>query len=160
MKGCTRLVSKVLIGLDRVGLVGLEAAFERADASGLEDPEELVALLMEALDTDNYVPETSEEDYRGALWREYLRHRGEDIRDLYSQIDVLLRARPGEERDRITHAVTTVLAEHELQPSFSFATADPSAGGPQVSIAGQSVVEGAWSEGSLRRAVRAQLHDW
>ncbi len=160
MKGCTRLVSKVLVGLDRVGLVGLQAALERADASGLEDREELVALLTDALDRDNYVPATMEEDYRRALWREYKRHRGEDIRDLYSEIDVVVSAEPGEERDRITGTVTTALAEHELQPSFSFEPAEASVGGPQVSIAGQVVAEGAWREAALRRALKAQLHDW
>jgi hypothetical protein len=42
-------VTKILIGLHRVGIVGLQDALEKADASGLRDREEVVSFLMETL---------------------------------------------------------------------------------------------------------------
>ena len=155
-----RSVPQVLIGLDRVGLVGLEQAFEKADESGLKEPEELVALLMEALSGPNYIPGASENEYRKTVWREYLRHRGEDIRNLYPEIEVVVRGEAGEDRDRIVGALTTILAEHELKPSFRYEPPDPDGVNPQVSIAERVVVRGAQSESAIRKAVRAQMDDW
>ena len=100
MKVRLRSVSGVLIGLDRVGLVGLEQAFEKADASGLDSREELVSLLLEALSSRNYIAAASQDEYRQAVWREYQRHRGEDIRDLYSEIEVAVRGDAGEDAAR------------------------------------------------------------
>ena len=92
-----RSFSQVLVGLNRVGLVGLRQALEKADASGSEDREEIVSLLMEELAESNYISPDSTDAYRQALWREFLRRRGEDIRHLYSEIEVVVRARPGSE---------------------------------------------------------------
>ena len=50
-------VTPVLIGLHRVGLVGLGEALNRADASGLSgDREAIVDLLIKVLSADNYLP--------------------------------------------------------------------------------------------------------
>jgi len=153
-------VSKILIGLDRVGIVGLEAACEQAAASGREGREEIVALLLAAIGRANYVPPVSEEDYRKALWREYLRHRGEDIRHLYSEIEVVLGADEAEERERLAAVVTAALAEHELQPLWRHEAPDPSRPAPQVAIAGQPVAAGPLSDAALRRAIKARMDDW
>lgn len=160
MKVRLRSVSRVLIGLDRVGLVGLERAFEKADASGLEDCDELFTLLMEALSGPNYIPAASENEYRKAVWREYLRHRGQDIRHLYSEVEVVVRGEAGEDRDRIVGVLTTILAEHELKPSFRYEPPDPAEVNLQVSIAERVVVRGGQSESAIRKAVRAQMDDW
>jgi hypothetical protein len=160
MKVRLRSVSEVLIGLDRIGLVGLEEAFDRADESGLGDREELVSFLMEALSTRNFIPPASENEYRKAVWREYLRHRGEDIRHLYSEIEVVVRAEAGEDRDRIVGAVKAVLNEHELEPSFRHESPGPAGASPTVSIAGQVVVRGARGESAIRKAIKARMDDW
>jgi hypothetical protein len=115
MKVRLRSVSQVLVGLDRVGLAGLEQAFERADDSGLGEREGLVELMMEALSTRNYIPPESEGEYRKTVWREYLRHRGEDIRHLYSKVEVVVRGEAGDDLDRIVGAVSAVMTEHELE---------------------------------------------
>jgi hypothetical protein len=160
MKVRLRSVSGVLIGLDRVGLVGLEQAFEKADASGLDSREELVSLLLEALSSRNYIAAASQDEYRRAVWREYQRHRGEDIRHLYSEIEVAVRGEAGEDRERIVGAVAAVLAEHELAPRFRYEAADPADVNPLVSIAGQVVVRGIRSESAIRKAVKARIDDW
>jgi hypothetical protein len=155
----SRTVSQILVGLDRVGLAGLEAAFAAADASGLEGREEIVDLLRQAVDRRNYVPAGSEEDYRQALWREYQRHRGEDIRDLYSEVEVLIRAEAGES-ERLAADVAAALAEHELRPAMHFDAPDRSVDGAQVVIAGHLVAEGAPTAGALRKAIKTRLDDW
>lgn len=160
MKVRLRSVLQVRVGLDRVGLAGLEQAFERADDSGLAEREELVGLMMEALSTRNYIPAESEDEYRKALWREYLRHRGEDIRHLYSEIEVVVSGEAGEDWDRTVGAVKAVLNEHELEPSFRYESPGPVGASPQVAIAGQVVVRGTRSELAVRKAIKAQMDDW
>ena len=51
------------------------------------------------------------------------RHRGEDIRDLYSEIEVVVRGEPGEGLDRFLRALRIAFGEHELlllDPRFHF----------------------------------------
>lgn len=160
MKFKLRSVSQVLLGLDRIGLVGLAEAFERADSAGLEGREELVSFLVEALSSRNFISPASENEYRKAVWREYLRHRGEDIRHLYSELEVVVRAEAGEDRDRIVGAVKAVLNEHELEPSFRYESPGLEGASPTVSIAGQVVVRGARSESAIRKAIKARMDDW
>ena len=73
MKIRMRSLSHVLVGLDRIGLLGLEQVFEEAEKSDQTGREELVSLMMEALSRRNYVPSASQDAYRQALWREYER---------------------------------------------------------------------------------------
>ncbi|MGB5880456.1 MAG: hypothetical protein WBH85_10550 [Thermoanaerobaculia bacterium] len=160
MKVRLRSVSQVLVGLDRVGLAGLEQVFERADDSGLGEREELVGLMMEALSTRNYIPAESEDEYRKTVWREYLRHRGEDIRHLYSKVEIVVRGEAGDDLDRIVGAVSAAMTEHELEPRFLYEPPDPAGVNPQVSIAGHVVVRGARSESAIRKAIKAQMDDW
>ena len=97
---CKVGVSKqILVGLQRVGLMGLGEAFQDADESGLVDQEAIVDLLLETLSKHEYIPASQAGNYREALWREYKRHRGEDISDLYSKVEVVVRGEPGEELD-------------------------------------------------------------
>jgi hypothetical protein len=160
MKVRLRSVSQVLVGLDRVGLAGLEQVFERADDAGLGEREGLVELMMEALSTRNYIPAQSEDEYRKTVWREYLRHLGEDIRHLYSKVEVVVRGEAGDDLDRIVGAVSAVMTEHELEPCFRYEPPDPAGVNPQVSIAGHVVVRGARSESAIRKAIKAQMDDW
>ncbi len=49
-------VASILVGLHRVGIVGLADALKQADASGLTEREELLDLMTERLLADNFVP--------------------------------------------------------------------------------------------------------
>ena len=104
-------VTPVLVGLNRIGIVGLPDALKKAKASGLTDRERVVDLLFETLTAHNYVPEGQQEDFRTALWREYLRHAGEDPSEFYSEIEVTVRGQADPERDR---SMLTVIAAHEV----------------------------------------------
>ena len=93
-------VTPILVGLNRVGIVGLGDALKQIDAEGLTEREAIVDRLIETLSPDNYLPESQREAFRIALWREYLRFKGRDLRPFYSEIDVTVRSEPGDERDR------------------------------------------------------------
>jgi hypothetical protein len=155
-----RSVTQVLIGLHRVGLVGLEPAIEQAEAAGLEDREDLLDVMMEALTPLNYIPQSAKEDYRQTVWREYRRHRGEDIRDLYSKIEVDVRGEPGDEVDRLVETLTAVLGEHELQPVVNYQPPTSATHLPQLLIAGKLVVEGKTREADIKKAISRQISDW
>lgn len=160
MKIRLRSVSHVLVGLDRIGLLGLEQVFGMADKSGLTEREQLVSLMMEALSRRNYVPSASQDAYRQAVWREYLRHRGEDIRDLYSEIEVVVRSRSGPELDRFLETLEKVFAKYELRPTIALEPPDPQGPNPQLLIGNEIVVAGTTDSRALAKAVGRQISDW
>jgi hypothetical protein len=151
-------VAQVLIGLHRVGIVGLRDAIRRAEASGFEDRERLVDLLMEELAPRNYIPEHQRELYRTAVWRELLRHRGEDISTLYSEIPVVVRGPAGEARDRFVGRVASALAEFELRPAVVFERS--SEAGTQLIVRGEVIGDAGQSRRSLEVALRHAVSDW
>ena len=154
-------VTSVLVGLQRMGLVGLAAALEKADTSGLKEPEELTDLLVEALSERNYVGDEHRAEFRTALWREYLRHQGRDPSDFYSEIDVTVLGAPGEERARFVEGVCAGLAALELKPVVDLAPESGEGPFPKLVIAGQTVVAGipATPRG-YERALRRNFSDW
>jgi hypothetical protein len=153
-------VSQVLVGLSRVGLVGLRQAIEAADASGLEDRDQIVALMMEQLAERNYISAASTDLYRQALWREYLRHRGEDIRHLYSEVDVVVCANPGPELDRFRRTLVDVFARHELKPAISVEPASETDSTPQLRIDDEIVAAGITDPDRLAQRVGKQISHW
>jgi len=153
-------VSQVLVGLSRVGLVGLRPALERADASGIEDRDAIIELLMETLAERNYISADSTDAYRLALWREFLRHRGEDIRHLYSEIEVTVRAAPGRELDLFCDTLVEVFAKHELKPAITVEPPDAGGPSPQLWIGDRLIVAGTTDSGAIARHVAKQISDW
>jgi len=153
-------VSQVLVGLHRVGLVGLRQACARAVATGLAGREEIVDLLLRELAADNYIPDTQQEDYRTALWREYLRSVGEDFSEYFSELEITLRGEAGEDRDRLAHLCASVLAEFELRPVIDFEAADDEGRYPQLVIGDAVVATGLPSRKVLKAIIRQRLSDW
>lgn len=151
-------VSQVLVGLDRVGVVGLRRAFERAEESQLDDPERLLDLLMAALAADNFIPEPTAGEYRRAIWREYLRHRGEQFDEFLSRVPVTVAGAPGVERDRLVERLTAALARHELEPVIAFRCAET--GRLEVLIGEHTVIDGGVTRERLELAIRQSLSDW
>jgi hypothetical protein len=153
-------VAQVLIGLHRVGIVGLHQACEKASAAGLAEREAIVEFLLAELAADNFVPKGQEEAYRIALWREYLRFLGEDFHEFLSEVEVTVRGEPGEERDRLVELFASVLAEFELRPIVEFAAADEEGANPQLLIDGDTVARGVPTKRALKATVRQRLSDW
>ena len=153
-------VSQVLVGLHRVGLVGLRQACEKVAASALAAREEIVDFLLADLAADNFIPEGQREAYRTALWREYLRSVGEDFSEFFSEIPVTVSGEPGEDRDRLAGLCTSVLADFELRPVAEYADADKEGPNPQLDIGGTTIARGLPSRKSLKATVRHRLSDW
>ena len=158
---CTSFgVSQVLVGLYRVGVVGLRQAFERADVSGLRDPEQVLGFLIESLAADNYIPESMAGPYRTAIWREYLRRRGEDFSGFYSEVEITVRGDAGEERDRFVVLLTSVLAEMEIRPLVTLAPPGEDGQRPQAEIGDHTVIRAWATREALKTEVRKSISDW
>ena len=153
-------VAQILVGLHRVGIVGLRQACEKVAAAGLVERDEIVDRLLVELADDNFIPESQEEAYRTSLWREYLRFSGEAFSEFFSEIEVTVRGEPDEDRDRLAVLCTSVLAEFELRPLLDFTGADDEGPNPQLVIGGETVVRGLPSRKSLKATIRKRLSDW
>ncbi|MGB6640224.1 MAG: hypothetical protein WBG67_05580 [Thermoanaerobaculia bacterium] len=150
-------VVQVLIGLQRIGLAGLWEVIKEAESSGLTDRETLLDRMMGALSELNFIPESSTEEYRRAVWREYLRRRGEDYWEFLSEIPVVVR---GEANLGFVADLEAVFAEHDLKPVVSIEPAEPDAASPELVIDGESVIAGPTSRQGMRRAIQKQIGDW
>lgn len=152
-------VVQVLVGTSRVGIVGLRQALKEAEQAGLAGREEIVEFLLQGLEPDNYIPDPKNPLYRTALWREYLRHRGEDFSDFFSEVAVTVRADEGQGRDSFVKMLASVLAEFELEPVIDM---EPAAAGSalQMVIRGEVIVEGYPRRQDLKTALHKSVSDW
>jgi hypothetical protein len=150
----------VRLGHQRVGLTGLRGALESVEEAKLTDREAIVDRLLEILDEVNYIPDRTDPEYRTALWREYLRHRGEDFSAFYAPVDVTIRGEPGEARDRFVELLRSVLAGVEVRPAVTFTGPGEEGPNPQLVIKGETIARGHQSRDSLKAAVHRSFSDW
>jgi hypothetical protein len=150
----------ILVGLHRVGVVGLRAGLAKVDESGLEDRDAIVDLLIETLAADNYVPEPQLEPFRIAIWREYLRHKDRDITPFYSEIEVAVHGEPGAARDGFVQMMREVFGDFELKPVITLAPASESGTDPRLVINDETIVKGLQSRRSFKAAVHKSISDW
>jgi hypothetical protein len=153
-------VRQILIGLHRVGIVGLHDAIVAAADSGLQDRDAIVDLILETLRSNNFIPDGQIHEYRPALWREYLRHRGEDITELYTAVPVVVRGEADEQRERFVELVRAAMALFELRPAIDFAPPADESPNPQLVIDDAVVARGPQSRRGMEKAVRQSLSDW
>jgi hypothetical protein len=153
-------VAQVLVGLHRVGVVGLKPAITEVLTSGIDRREQIIDALCERLRDDNYLPDAQAEEFRKALWREVLRHRGEDFSDFYSEVEVTVHGDEGAQRDRFVELLTDVFADFELRPVCRFAPPLDDGVHPLL-VAGENVVaRGVQTRANLKSAVRRSFSDW
>lgn len=112
-------VSQILVGLHRVGMVGLSEALRSVDTADPGRREEILDQLVDQLRAENFIPASELEPYRRAIWRELLRLHGQDLSDWFSEVEVMVHAEPGDDRDRLEQLLRAVLAELELAPVFT-----------------------------------------
>jgi len=159
--GCGQYAApQVLIGLYRVGIVGLRKACSTVAAAGRGDREEVVDALLEELSPENYIADDLRDAYRTALWREYLRATGGDFSEFFSRIEVTVRGGPGKDRDRLIELCRSVLADFELQPDIELAPAGDDGPNPQLVIGDDVVARGLPSRRVLKATIRHRLSDW
>jgi hypothetical protein len=68
---------QVRIGKNLIGLRGLTEIFAELSSRSWESPEAVQEELLRRAAGANYIPSGSRDDYRRALWREFLRFQGE-----------------------------------------------------------------------------------
>ncbi len=159
--GCRNFgVSQVLIGLDRIGIVGLAEAMNKSVESGLQERDAIVDLLLEILAADNFIPENQMQAYRRALWREYLRYNKRDFRDFYSEVNVTVRGEPGEELDKFLHTTTSVFGDFELKPLITMEPPNETGSHPQLVVRNETIVRGPLIRAHFKAAVHKSLSDW
>jgi hypothetical protein len=125
----------------------------------MTDRDDVVAALLRELEADNYITQSQLDDYRVALWREYLRSQGRDFSHVFSTLEVTIRGAPGDDRDSLAFLCRSVLAEFELQPEITF-EAPVKDQDPELVIGDTSVASGRPSRRTLKNAVRRRLSDW
>lgn len=154
-------VTPILIGRHRIGVVGLAAALKKVDESGLTERSGIVELMMGALRADNYIPENQVEDFEIAVWREYLKHKGRDASDFYSEIPVTVRGEADGTLERFLSELEVVFAGFDLKPAVTHEPPSPDGPNPQLQIEEETILRGLppnrWS---FESAVRRSFSDW
>ena len=153
-------VTQVLVGLHRVGVVGLRQALQALEERGIEDRTEAVEFLLGVLADDNYVPAAMEAEYRVALWREVLRRRGRDFSAFHSPVEVAVRAPAGPLRDEFVALAESVFADFELRPVVRFIEPETDTSAPELLIGDDVVVRGLLGRERFKGAVRKSFSDW
>lgn len=151
---------KILVGLHLVGLAGLRDGFLKADRSDLSGQDELQELLLATVAVDNYIPSGSEALYRRALWREYLRYRGDDFSDFFSEIEIGITGNAGSDRDRFLEMTRVVFRHLELTALIAFLPPVADAVNPQLWISGEPIVVGHLSQEKFKTAIHRTISDW
>ena len=153
-------VVQILVGLHKVGIVGLRDALKAAEQSDLEDRREVVDFLVETLAPENYFPPARDELLRAALWREFLRHTGKNFSEFYTEIPVTVRGDAGQERDRFVEMTRSVFAGLELKPVVSLETPDRSGPNPQLIVNDETIVRGLLHRNDFKTAVHKSVSGW
>lgn len=153
-------ITDVLVGVNRVGIVGLRDALRAVDEAGVAERESIVDHLLASLERDNYVADRRDEQYRTMLWREYLRFKGRGFSDFLSEVAVTIRGKPGDERDRFVMMVRTILRELELKPVVTFAPAERGEPNPQLVINDETIVRGFPHRDRFKTAIVKSTSHW
>jgi hypothetical protein len=158
-------VMTILIGLHQIGIVGLHDALKaELDGGSGVDPgarEAIVDRVIARVAEDNYLPESQREALRIAIWREYLRLAGEDLRPYFSEVEVRVRAADDDRRERFVETLTGVFAEFELRPVITDAEPESPDAEPELLLDDDEVVvRGLVGHEAMKRAVRRRISDW
>jgi len=116
--------SRIRVGADDVGIMGLKRAIEEiAESHALRTDEEVQDALLERLSKKNYIPTSARKDYGKAFIREFRKFLGrpyEDVADKGLRIVVL---GPGcSQCNRLEQVVMQVLSEMGLGASLEHVT--------------------------------------
>ena len=116
----------IFVGNTQVGLIGLEEIF-RDLKNQREKPEpELKEMLLKKAGIKNYIPDSTREEYRKALFREFKKFLGEKVEEERRDfLEVLILGTGCFSCDQLETDILALLSETGIKAAFSHIT-DPS----------------------------------
>lgn len=76
----THQITQIRVGGHRIGIVGLKSALsEVAETCSGRDDEQIASELLVRLEENNYFPNAAREEYKRALWKEFLKFTGRPV---------------------------------------------------------------------------------
>ncbi|RKY83855.1 hypothetical protein DRQ09_09435 [candidate division KSB1 bacterium] len=74
-------IIQIKVGKSKIGIIGLKEIFEKAKSIGNMTDEELKTWLIEEVRKENYVPDSTIDEYTRAVFREYKKFIGEKVEE-------------------------------------------------------------------------------
>ena len=136
----------------------IDDVWEEKDVS--ETLEAIKAKNAEVLYVKADISNPDDNHLRMALWREFNRFIGEDIRPYFSPINVVIKGDPGRERDDFEHILGRVFAEFELRPVITHKPGILGEPSPQLIIDEHTIIQGAATFKRLKHTVRKYISHW
>ena len=117
-------VSRVVIGGNTVGIVGLEEIFQEVKASGQKDSELLKGVIMDKVKVKNYIPLQLEPTYREDLFEEFLVYTGElpGRRQASSVMEIRLYGSSCSRCEQLDAMVKDILSRQGLRVDYQYIT--------------------------------------
>ncbi len=107
-------VKTITVKGNQIGIIGLDEVFNLTKQAQLTDENHIKDLLLKKVKEKNYVPQSAEEDYRKALYREFLRFMGKEVEEEETGLVIKILGPGCPNCDRLEAEVRTVLQELNL----------------------------------------------
>jgi len=161
MQGCNfGLRSQLRVGLQKIGLVGWQEALHETTHAELASPETIIDSMIEKLTVKNYIPDSQNPELRKALWREYQRFLGNDISELFSEVQVTIRGFQGDKSEQFTEILISVFSDYELKPIITYQKPSGDDIYPQLLLHGEPIIKGILPRRSFKLKVQKYLSHW
>jgi hypothetical protein len=118
-------ITQVRVGKNLIGLRGIPEIFQEMAARDWPSLEAAQEELLKRVAGQNYIPSSSREDYRLAVWREFRRFRGEPAEaEIPAQLEIKVLGLGCAGCHKFYQQVMEILAAHALVADLQFIT-DP-----------------------------------
>ncbi len=107
-------ITQISLGKFRVGITGLKAAIEELKSSQGRADAEIAQALFAKLQPRNYIPASSQEQYKKAFLREFKKALGEKVEEERSALSIKILGPGCPSCDRLEQTVMAVLVELDL----------------------------------------------
>jgi small redox-active disulfide protein 2 len=107
-------ITQISLGKFRVGITGLKEAIEEVKALQGRPDEEIAQALLDRLKPRNYIPASSQEEYKKAFLREFKRALGEKVIEERTGLSIKILGPGCPSCDRLEQTVMEVLMELSL----------------------------------------------
>jgi small redox-active disulfide protein 2 len=107
-------ITQISLGRVRVGVTGLKTAIEEVKSWRGRPDSEIAQALYARLKPRNYIPASTQEEYRQAFLKEFKRALGEKVEEERSGLSIKILGSGCPSCDRLEQTVITVLGELSL----------------------------------------------